>query len=200
MRYPQGRILVFAKAPMPGAVKTRLIPVLGAEGAAALSARLLVRALDMARGCNAAPVELHVSPDVRHPFFQALPDAPPLWLQRGDNLGERMQTALATALADAEFAVLIGSDCPAMDCSYLQQACAALAGGHDAVLGPAEDGGYVLIGVRRSVHALFDGVEWGSTKVLDQTRERLAALGWDTLELPALWDLDRPEDLARLQL
>lgn len=200
MRYPNGRILVFAKAPVAGAVKTRLISALGEEGAAALSARLIVRTLDMARGCNAAPVELHVSPDVRHPFFRALPDAPPLSLQRGDDLGERMHAALATALADADFAVLIGTDCPAMDCNYLQQACAALAEGHDAVLGAAEDGGYVLIGVRRPVPALFDGVEWGSGRVLEQTRQRLVGLGWDWLELPTLWDLDRPEDLARLRL
>jgi rSAM/selenodomain-associated transferase 1 len=199
-RYPNGRILVFAKAPEPGAVKTRLIPSLGAAGAAALAARCILNTVAMARDCQAAPVELHVSPDIRHPFFQALPDAPPLSPQHGDDLGERMHGALAAALADAEFALLIGTDCPALGCDYLRQACAALAEGRDAVLGPAEDGGYVLIGVRRSVPALFDGVEWGSDRVLEQTRQRLVELGWKCLELPTLWDLDRPEDLARLKL
>lgn len=193
---------MFAKAPVPGAVKTRLIPALGAEGAAALSARLITRTLDTIRACALAPVELHVSPDLGHPFIQSLlKDASlPLVPQRGADLGGRMQAALAAALETADFAVLIGSDCPAMDCNYLQRACAALAGGHDAVMGPAEDGGYVLIGVRRSVPALFDGVEWGSDRVLEQTRQRLIELGWACLELPTLWDLDRPEDLARLRL
>jgi uncharacterized protein len=198
MEYPQGRILVFAKAPEPGAVKTRLIPALGAEGAARLSARLIDRTLDLVRDCALAPCELHVSPDIGHPFFRALADAPPLRLQHGADLGERMHAALTAALASAEFAVLIGTDCPAMDCAYLARACAALARGRDAVLGPAADGGYVLIGVRRSDAALFAGVDWGSARVLEQTRSRLAALGWDSLELPPAWDLDRPEDLDRL--
>lgn len=198
MRYPQGRIIVFAKAPEPGAVKTRLIPALGAEGAAQVSARLITRTLDLLRDCALAPCELHVSPDIGHPFFRSLADAPPLRPQRGADLGARMQAALAAALTQADFAVLIGTDCPALDCAYLQQACAALARGRDAVLGPAEDGGYVLIGARRSAPALFAGVEWGSARVLAQTRARCGSLGWDCQELPTLWDLDRPEDLARL--
>lgn len=198
MRYPQGRIIVFAKAPEPGAVKTRLIPALGAEGAARLSARLIRDTLDRAGGCALAPVELHVSPDTAHPFFRSLADCPPLRAQQGADLGERMQAALAAALTGAGFAVLIGTDCPVLDCAYLEQACAALAGGRDAVLGPADDGGYVLIGLRRADARLFAGVDWGSTRVLAQTRARLAALGWDGLELPTLWDLDRPADLDRL--
>lgn len=197
MRYPNGRLIVFAKAPVPGAVKTRLIPALGADGAAALAGRLIARTLDMSRRCAAAPLELHVDPDSSHPFFRSLAEAPPLFAQQGADLGERMHHALTDALRTADFAVLIGTDCPGMDCNYLQQACAALAGGRDAVLGPAEDGGYVLIGVRRPEPALFAGVEWGSDQVLAQTRTRIAALGWKLFELPTLWDLDRPEDLAR---
>lgn len=197
MRYPNGRLIVFAKAPVPGTVKTRLIPALGADGAAALAGRLIARTLDMAWHSAAAPLELHVDPDAAHPFFLSLAEAPPMVAQQGSDLGKRMHHALTAALRGTDFAVLIGTDCPGMDGNYLQQACAALAEGCDAVLGPAEDGGYVLIGVRRPEPALFAGVEWGSDRVLAQTRARIAALGWKLFELPTLWDLDRPEDLAR---
>lgn len=198
MRYPQGLIVVFAKAPEPGAVKTRLIPVLGADGAADLSARLILDTLERVRTSALAPFELHVSPDTGHPFFRSLADPPPLRQQCGNDLGERMHAALADALTRAGFAVLIGTDCPALDAGHLDRACAALAAGRDAVLGPAADGGYVLVGLRRTVPELFSGVSWGGDRVLAQTRARLAALGWDWEELPTLWDLDRPEDLARL--
>jgi hypothetical protein len=94
--------------------------------------------------------------------------------------------------------VLVGTDCPALTADYLAQAFALLDGGADAVVGPAEDGGYILIGLRRTDKRLFDGVAWGTASVLDETRARLAALGWSWQELETLWDVDRPEDLERL--
>jgi glycosyltransferase A (GT-A) superfamily protein (DUF2064 family) len=96
-------------------------------------------------------------------------------------------------------AVLIGSDCPALRPSDLRAALRALRAGADAVLSPAEDGGYPLIGLRRVSRRLFDGVSWGSARVLEQTRRRLARLGWRWTELRTLWDVDRPEDVARLR-
>jgi rSAM/selenodomain-associated transferase 1 len=118
--------------------------------------------------------------------------------QVGNNLGMRMYHALSITLSQAEFALLIGCDCPALDSAYLTRACDLLAGDVSLVLGPAEDGGYVLIGARRAARRLFEGIEWGTHRVLDQTRARLRSLGWRWGELEAMWDIDRPADLARL--
>jgi hypothetical protein len=85
-----------------------------------------------------------------------------------------------------------------MTADYLARAFALLDGGADAVVGPAEDGGYVLLGLRRMDKRLFEDMAWGTDRVLDQTRERLAVLGWRWQELETLWDVDRPEDLERL--
>ena len=117
---------------------------------------------------------------------------------RGD-VGERMHRALARALRRYPYAVLIGSDCPELRPSDLRAAARALRAGADAVLSPAEDGGYPLIGLRRASRRLFDGVSWGSRRVLEQTRRRLARLGWRWKELRTLWDVDRPEDVLRLR-
>ena len=117
---------------------------------------------------------------------------------RGD-LGERMHRAFARALKENESAILIGSDCPVLKASDLRTAARALRSGASAVLSPAEDGGYALIGLRRNSRRLFDGVEWGGPKVFEQTRSRLARLGWRWRKLRTLWDVDRPEDVLRLR-
>ena len=194
------RLLVFARAPVPGAVKTRLIPALGATGAAELYARLLERTLTTACTATVAPVDLWCAPDSGDPAFAA---AKARWgvilhEQTQGDLGERMHQALGAALEGGQgAAVLVGCDCPALTATDLDAAFAAL-DDHDVVLGPAEDGGYTLIGVRRLSPVLFEGIEWGSDRVLRQTRSRLVALGWRWHELPMLWDVDRPEDLKRL--
>jgi len=201
MRYPHARILVFCKPPIPGQAKTRLIPALGAEGASYLHAELARATVARAVRSALAPVELWASAAPEHAFFQHLRAdfECALLTQHGDDLGARLAHALETTLADADFAVLIGTDCPALDEHYLAEACAALANGVDAVLGPAEDGGYVLIGLRRSDPAVFSGVAWGTSAVLKQTRQQLAGLAWSVIELDTLWDIDRPEDLERLR-
>jgi rSAM/selenodomain-associated transferase 1 len=193
------RLLVFARAPVPGEVKTRLIPALGADGAAGLYARLLERTLTTASTAAVAPVDLWCAPDIGDPAF-ATAEARwgvALYEQTQGDLGERMCHALGTALIGRQKAVLVGCDCPALSAAALDAAFAAL-DDHDVVLGPAEDGGYVLIGLRRLSPVLFEGIEWGGDRVLRQTRSRLVALGWRWHELPMLWDVDRPEDLARL--
>lgn len=199
MEFPEARLLVFAKAPVPGRVKTRLAGRLGKRGAADLYRRLLGHTLALATGVRLCPVELHCAPDTRHGFFRACRRDYGVGLRiqaRGD-LGRRMERALARCLRRSPFAVLIGGDCVSLGVRDLASALAALAAGYDAVLGPAEDGGYVLIGLRRPCPALFQGIAWGGPQVLAATRRRLQRTGLRWLELPVGWDLDRPADLRR---
>ena len=194
------RVLVFARAPTPGKAKTRLIPALGEEGAAALHRRLVLHCLRAARDSRLGPVELWCAPDARDPFFSECERRLGVSLhpQGEGDLGARMQRAFESALARARRAVLVGSDIPALSSRYLRDAERALDGGYDAVIGPAEDGGYVLIGLSRCDRELFRDIPWGGPEVLAETRRRIAALSWRLSELPALWDMDRPEDLERL--
>jgi rSAM/selenodomain-associated transferase 1 len=196
---PRARVAVFAKAPVPGAVKTRLAPVLGPDGAAALHAGLVRHALSTATLAALGPVELWCSPDESHPFFArcAAQFALTLHRQRGDDLGERMLAAFDHGHAAGDRVVLIGSDCPSLAPANLREAAAALAT-HDAAIAPAEDGGYVLVALARPVPALFAGIAWGGSTVMARTRERLAEARVRWAELPAHWDVDRPEDYARL--
>ena len=199
MHFPDARILLFAKAPQPGRVKTRLIPALGAGGAATLYRELLVATLGRIAGAGLAPLECCCAPDPRHPLFLQLQRRHGLELsrQQGCDLGGRMEHAACIALQRARMVVLIGGDCPGLDAAYVERALAALRAGADAVIGPAEDGGYVLLGLSRIDGHLFRGMPWGSDRVLDETRQRLRRLDWRWRELEPLWDLDRPRDLAR---
>jgi len=194
-------LAVFARAPQAGAAKTRLIPALGAAGAARLQRRLTLRALALARRAALGDVSLWVAPDGEHRFFRALRRCCGIECreQSGDDLGARMAAAFA---AHAGPLLLIGTDCPALQSEHLAAAARALSdeqpGRNDAVFIPAEDGGYVLLGLRCPQPGLFEGVDWGSERVMAQTRQRLLALGLRWCELPALWDVDRPADLTRL--
>lgn len=195
-------LLVFAKAPQPGLAKTRLIPLLGAAGAARLQARLTRRALNTTLAADSGQVELWCAPDARHPVFSALGAELGVSLhnQCGGDLGERMSNAAARSLAGNHPTLILGTDCPLLTPVHLRQALAALRLGQDAVLIPAEDGGYVLLGLARTEPALFRGIDWGTDRVLAQTRERLDSLGFRFAELEPLPDLDRPEDALRLSL
>jgi rSAM/selenodomain-associated transferase 1 len=193
-------VIVFARAPRPGSVKTRLVPLLGAEGAAALHAKLIKRTLAAVRGASFAAAELHCAPDADDPFFRhcAARYAVRLVPQCGADLGARMRAACEAALAGGGRALLLGTDCPALTPGYLRGAERALAAGRDAVVGPAEDGGYVLIGLARCDARLFEDIAWGEATVMAQTRARLTELGWRWRELETLWDVDRPQDYERL--
>ena len=197
---PEFRIQVFARAPEPGKTKTRLVPVLGPDGAAALHERLIHHSLEVATASRVGPVELWCAPDSRGPFFRGCQKRHGVTLrdQGTGDLGARMERALAHALGRGDFPILIGSDCPGYSPHYMREACDRLEAGADVVLGPAEDGGYLLIGARRISPDLFTGMAWGSAAVLQGTRDRLRALAWRWEELAPLWDLDRPEDHARL--
>ncbi len=190
------RLLVFAREPVPGRVKSRLVPALGEEAVAVLYRKMLEGVLETVAGlagaqgelwCDAAEREAPVCMELAARFGLGL------WRQSGADLGERMFRALASGAGDGP-AVLIGSDCPGYDAGYLSDAFDTLRE-VDVVLGPALDGGYVLIGLNHPAVRLFQGVSWGGPRVLEQTRERLRELGLCWHELPALRDLDRPEDL-----
>jgi rSAM/selenodomain-associated transferase 1 len=193
------RIAVFGKAPVPGAVKTRLAPLLGIDGAAGLHAGLLRHALATAVQSRVGPVDLWCAPDTHHEFFTRCAGAFGVGLERqeGADLGERMKHAADAALSRGEAIVIIGADCPCLDVMHLHDVAAALAS-HDAVVIPAEDGGYVLIALSRDVPSVFEGIAWGGPAVMAQTRARLEGAGVRAKELPAMWDVDRPEDYARL--
>jgi rSAM/selenodomain-associated transferase 1 len=199
MRHPDGRILVFARAPVAGACKTRLIQAVGARGAARVQRQLIEKTLETAVAAGLAPVELWCAPDCRHPFLQALRHDYGLRLQRqprGD-LGRRMSEALRRTLREARYAVLIGTDCPALTAADLGRALAVLRDGTPAVFQPATDGGYVLVGLSRPEPRLFHGIGWGGAQVMGGTRARLARFGLGWTELPALWDVDHPTDWRR---
>lgn len=191
--------LVFAKAPRAGDVKTRLIPLLGAEGAAALHRQLVHRTLATATEADLGPVELHVAPDTSSPFLRECAQrfGVALMAQHGADLGERLRHAFDDGLARHGRVIVIGTDCPVLTPQHLHEASSALEQGNDAVLAPAEDGGYALIGLTRCDNRLFDQIAWGSDSVLATTRERLKALRWRWHELETLWDIDRPEDYRR---
>lgn len=191
-------VAILARAPIPGAAKTRLIPALGAEGAARLQAWLLQRTVAMALVADVGPVSLWCAGDAMHPDFALCRAFGSVSLQRqieGD-LGARMLDAMENSCTAAG-AIVIGTDCPALTPAHLRDAAAALCG-NDAVAIPVEDGGYVLIGMKRPAPEPFADIEWSSAKVMAQTRERFVALGWRWAEPHRLWDVDRPQDLERL--
>lgn len=186
-------MLVFARAPVPGRCKTRLIPALGPAGAAALHRRLVRRTLTTALASGFS-VELWCAPDPGHAFFQACRREFGCTLRRqppGD-LGRRMALALR-----GRTAVLIGTDCPGLSFRDLRDAARALQAGRDAVLQPSRDGGFVLVGARRLPRRALAGIDWSSGRELGQTRARFDRLGLTRTEGRVLHDLDTPRGLAR---
>lgn len=193
-------VAVLARAPVPGFAKTRLIPSLGAEAAADLQAAFILRTLQTALAAGLGPVSLWCAPDCAHPLFgRCRRDfAVSLYPQCAGNIGERMAFAFADLCLEGP-ALLVGTDCPALTPGHLKRAAQVLRKGCDAVFFPAEDGGYVLAGLRRATPLLFQDIPWGGPEVMVATRQRLrqAACRWQ--EPASLWDVDRPGDIARLR-
>lgn len=191
-------IAVMAKAPLAGYAKTRLIPALGAAGAARLQRQLTLRTLATARAAGLGPVTLWCAPDVRQRFFRALGRRCGIELraQPEADLGRRM--AHVFAAAGNRPVLLIGTDCPVLTPQHLQQAALVLQSA-DAAFITTEDGGYYLVGLRSPAPELFTGIAWSTPEVMAQTRERLAALGLRWQEVARLWDIDNTADLARWQ-
>lgn len=186
----------FAREPVAGAVKTRMTPHFSPEQACELHCELLQWTSAELVAAGLGRVELAVAGDAGHPLFQRCLDrgVDSLSIQRGRDLGERMHAALTDGLARFRKVVLVGSDCPGIDGAYLAQALAALERA-DIVLGPAADGGYVLIGVKRVSPEIFSAIPWGSGEVYSETVAALSRIGFSWAKLATLADIDRPEDL-----
>ncbi len=205
MPFPEAVTAVFAKTPRRGAVKTRLQPLLGEEGALSLHKSLIqfvFRNLEAAALC---PLEFWVAvgdgalegDSLHEEVFASICNVKDIYKQADGDLGARMADCARQVLQRAHSVVLVGADCPAVDGAYLQQALQHLQDGANIVFGPAEDGGYVLLGLRHVPDCLFVDMPWGSEQLMQITRERMRAAGLSWVELEPRWDVDRPEDLPR---
>ena len=194
------RIVVFAKVPLAGFVKTRLIPALGAQGAAALASRMLSHTLAQALAAGAQAVELCMSPAPSDAAWKNVerPQTVESSAQGEGDLGERMNRAMNRALAQQQGPVLLmGTDCPALSAAHIAEAGRQLSH-HDAVLVPATDGGYVMIGLRLPCPSLFTDMAWSTPVVAAQTLRRMASLNLRVWSGPLLHDIDEPADLQYL--
>ena len=211
---PQGRIAiaVMAKAPQPGRSKTRLVPPLDAKGAAALSAAFLC---DMTNNIALAAREMAVAGCVAYApagqealfagvlapgTFLLLADGSPAMPPRVQGFGRCLLHAIRSLLATGYIgACVLNSDSPTLPTDYLRRAAAALARpGDRAVLGPAEDGGYYLLGLKHPHAHLFEDVAWSTERVAEQTRARADAIGLELVDLPVWYDVDNKFALRRL--
>lgn len=201
MKDMESCILVFAKAPIAGGVKTRLLLSMTPERVVSFYKNLVLHTLKTAVESGIGSVELWCAPSTNHPFFHQCAKIfqIPLFCQPKGNLGKRMAHAIDESLQRASFTILIGTDCPSLTPNDLKEAKESLIQGYQVVLSPAEDGGYVLIGLSQFHPILFEGISWGSSSVLNETRERLQRLGWRWKELSERWDIDRPEEVERLR-
>ncbi len=186
-----------ARYPQPGRVKTRLARVLGDRAACELHHAFV---LDLAARLRTLPYPLtwaYWPPDAPFPSLVPGFECRP---QHGRDLGERLRSAIDAAYAARPAPVLaLGTDCPHLPLEAVGEAAGALGGGAEVVLGPAEDGGYYLLGVRRPIPELLFDIAWGTPVVLEQTLARAASLGLCPHLLPPSFDIDRPEDLDALR-
>ena len=199
--YPNALIVQFAKAPVPGEVKTRLIPWLGANGACELHRTMVSHVFTSLLAEHLAPVELHANMP-EHPFMQQLGVSGSVEVceQIEGDLGAKMAAVFDKALQrpSTHAVVLVGSDCPSIDAAYLRDAFKALEQGNDLVIGPASDGGYVLIGMSKCTKLIFDDVAWGGSGVLKTTLKKAQQASLKTVLLSERHDIDRAEDLPLL--
>lgn len=196
----QTTLIIFAKAPVAGHVKTRMQPFLSTHQSAQLHRNLIEKTLSVVTGCKIPQIELWVGSD--HDYWSLMLGTYQhnisIHLQQGEDLGQRLLFASQSALARSAAVLMIGTDCPDIDEDYLNTAAELLTTKH-AVLGPAMDGGYVLLGVKDVLPGLFQHIEWGGDKVCQHTRQRLQAHNLEWVELDVLNDIDRPEDLIDLE-
>lgn len=193
-------VLVFAKAPVEGQVKTRLCSVLSENARSALQAELNEHAMTVATETGLS-VELWTT-DIDHYAMRDLAERfhAGINMQIGDELGERMRHAVVSGLQRYKGVILIGSDCPVMNAEYIHAAVKHMESDcNDVVLGPAEDGGYVLLATRRLFKPMFRNIQWSTNKVYEQSIASLQSAGLKNASLVILWDIDRPEDYYRYQ-
>jgi rSAM/selenodomain-associated transferase 1 len=191
-------IAILAQAPIPGFAKARLIPAIGAHAAAVLQERLTGRTVATALAAGIGPVTLCCEPDATHDTFLKMVARMKITLRpqpQGD-LGARMLAAVAGSAGPV---LVIGTDCPALTEAHLRSAASALREGNDVVLIPAENGGYVLVGLRKVQPTLFSNIAWVKSTVLADMRARIVEQRLMLVERPPLWDVDTEIDLARLE-
>jgi len=193
------RILIFAKAPQPGVAKTRLIPVLGAEGAAALARRMLANTLREALAAGIGPVELCVTPSIDNECWRgiSIPAEVEISDQGNGDLGARMARTSERALAKSQRVLLVGTDCVEMHADLLREAAQALCAHSTAIYGTA-DGGYALFGLSKFCPSLFSAIRWSTETVADETVTRIERLGWSLYVGRLLHDVDEAADLVLL--
>jgi rSAM/selenodomain-associated transferase 1 len=191
----QGCICIFAKAPRPGEVKTRLIPALGSDGATALATAFLQ---DTIESIASLPWAKAVIATTEYLDSSIVSSPGELWLQGEGNLGVRLERIFCRALTGSSIAIAIGADSPGLPRTFLEQARSALQK-VDAVVGPCEDGGFYLLGLRRCPSGVFDGILWSDSDTFTRTLANLQRAGLTVQVLEPWFDVDRPEDLARLR-
>jgi len=194
------QLIIFVKAPEIAKCKTRLISLLGEQGATDFYKDLATHCVQQFHDLNGIDVTLSCHPDIHHDFLQQLSKNYQVGLQaqQGKDLGERMYNAIECSLFHYQQCVLIGSDCPSLTPEYIEQAFSAL-NSHDIVLGPASDGGYVLIGAGKVDPELFAHTQWSSHNVLQQCLKNIENLNYSHHLLARLWDIDTPDDFIQNQ-
>lgn len=194
----KNKLLIFTKSPVLGEVKTRLQPDYSQEQSLTVHKNLLLNTLTKIKGVEGIDIELCCTPNRATMFFLNCENKFPISLsnQYGADLGERMAFAFSVALQTYENVVVIGTDCPDINEAYISQAFVSLEKSN-AVIGPAVDGGYVLLGLRKYSREIFENISWGSGTVFVQTENALNELSWSYTELDIMHDVDRPEDLQR---
>lgn len=201
MKHVDTVLLVFAKAPIPGEVNTRLIQYIGVDKATLLQEELVHLRLSALTEANLCSVQLWCSPDCTNDFFNTCHEVygVDLFEQKGVDLGARMSMAIKENAGRFKHVVLVGTDAPALSVKAIDDAINVLKSSHDIVIVPAEDGGYVLVGMNQHYREIFLSVPWGTNRVLKKTRGNVIALGMKHCELDECWDVDRPEDYDRYQ-
>ena len=195
----ENKLIIFSKAPISGYVKTRLIPTLGTDKATQLHQYMLEQTIAMSSTLNNINCELHCAPDTSHQFFTILANKYNIKLvpQQNGDLGNRMSVALKESLINHKKCILIGTDCPEIDHNYIHQAFKKL-DCVDVIIGPAKDGGYVLIGTKSHDDRLFHNINWSTSEVLKQTLQNIHHLNLKYNKMTALLDIDNGDDLDHL--
>ena len=197
--------IVLSKAPIPGLVKTRLIPALGEHNACNIYGQLLTRlenTLRELRSTKKTHIALWIAGDCEHEAFRSWADIATVYKQPAQDdlssidLGVRMAIAVKSAVSRGRIPILIGVDVPDLDVPYLVN-CLQHIESHDLVISPAEDGGYGLLGMKQFYHELFENKAWGTDSVFAETQRDIQRLEISAKYLPQVWDVDEPEDVAR---
>jgi len=200
-KYPDFRLIMMARAPVSGKVKSRLARTIGNRRAAGVYRNMLRTQISKLLAAKICPLELHVCAPVQHPLFMAMRRGGVVRVeqQRGNNLGSRMHHAIRSGLQRADAVILIGADVPGISVEQIRQVCTLISGQDELIIMPAEDGGYGLLAMRKVDAGLFRGVHWGSQRVCKQTVKRATQLGISYRLFSSCYDIDFQRDLARLR-